>query len=184
MTDSERRNVADIAERWWHDLISVESGRRATRGGRRASRAHLRRAATPLEVMYESEALRLIARLPNENPERVAILAGVLAFVDESDTQGIARAIGRISLDDDESAVMSEGRFRRLLQTDGDELMDAMRRLIRLNKGKANVRDLSFAVLHWGDSVRKRWIFDYYHVFESVRPQAPMPDSSPASPST
>ena len=70
MTDSERRNVADIAERWWHDLISVESGRRATRGGRRASRAHLRRAATPLEVMYESEALRLIARLPNENPER------------------------------------------------------------------------------------------------------------------
>ena len=184
MTDLERRNSAGIAEQWWHDLTSTDPGHRGTRGGRRAARARLRRAATPLEVMFESEALRLIARLPHENPERVAILAGVLAFVDKSDAQNIARAIGRSSLDDDESAIMSEGRFRRLLQAGGGELMDAMRRLVRLNKGKANVRDLSFAVLRWGDSVKKRWIFDYYCIYESVRQQEPMPESSPASSST
>ena len=61
----------------WRDLTSTDPGHRVTRGGRRAARARLRRAATPLEVMFESEALRLIARLPHENPERVAILAGV-----------------------------------------------------------------------------------------------------------
>ena len=59
---------------------------------------------------------------------------------------------------------MSEGRFRRLLQTDGDELMDAMRRLVHLTKRKANVYDLSFSVLRWGDIVKKRWIFEYYNV--------------------
>ena len=184
MTDPERRNSAGIAEQWWRNLTSTDPGRRVTRGGRRAARARLRRAATPLEVMFESEALRLIARLPHENPERVAILAGVLAFVDKSDTQNIARAIGRSSLDDDESAIMSEGRFRRLLQSGGGELMDAMRRLVRLNKGKANVRDLSFAVLRWGDRVKKRWIFDYYCIYESVRQQEPMPESSRTSSST
>ena len=184
MTDLERRNGAGIAEQWWRDLTSTDPGHRVTRGGRRAARARLRRAATPLEVMFESEALRLIARLPHENPERVAILAGVLAFVDKSDAQNIARAIGRSSLDDDESAIMSEGRFRRLLQAGGGELMDAMRRLVRLNKGKANVRDLSFAVLRWDDRVKKRWIFDYYCIYESVRQQEPMPKSSPASSST
>ncbi len=44
--------------------------------------------------------------------------------------------------------------------------MGAMRRLVRLTKGKVNVKDLSFAVLRWGDGVKKRWIFDYYGVHE------------------
>ena len=142
-----------------------EPGRR---GVRRASKARLRRAATPLEVMQEPAALRLIANLPDENPDRVAILAGVLAFVNVCDEQRAARAIGRESLDD-ESALMSEVRFRRLLRTDGDDLMDPMRRLVRLIEGKANVYDLSFAILRWGDGVRKNWIFEYFRVVESMR---------------
>ena len=42
--------------------------------------------------------------------------------------------------------------------------MEAMRRLVRLTKGKINVHDLSYAILYWGDRVKKRWIFDYYGV--------------------
>ena len=42
-----------------------------------------------------------------------------------------------------------------------------MRRLVRMNKGRLNVHDLSAAILFWGDGyrgeqVKKQWIFDYY----------------------
>ena len=168
MTDTKRQDGADIAVAWWRDLVSEEPGGRTTQGARRAARARLRRAATPIEVMQEPEALRLIRRLPRE-PERVAILAGILAHVRESDDQRIARAIGRESFEEEDKVLMSEERFRRLLQTPGSELMDPLRRLVRLTKGRANVRDLSSSVLYWGDRVKKRWIFDYYGVSDSLR---------------
>lgn len=155
MTDSKQQKGPDVAEEWWKDLEK-----------RRAARARLRRAKTPLEIMQEPEALRLIERLPR-NPGRVAVLVGILAWVGDNDDQPVARAIGRTSLDEKE-APMSEARFRRLLQARDDELMEAMRRLVRLTKGKANVRDLSFAVLYWGDEVKKRWIFQYYGVSDSL----------------
>ena len=169
MTDTKRRNGADVVVEWWRDLVSEEPGRRETRGSRRAALARLRRAATPIDVMQEPEALRLIRRL-SWDPDRAAILAGVLAFVREPDERPIARAVGRESFDEKDKALMSEARFRRLLQTPGNELMDPLRRLIRLTKGKANVRDLSSSVLYWGDRVKKRWIFDYYGVSDSLRP--------------
>lgn len=155
MTDSKQQKGPDVAEEWWEDLKE-----------RRAARARLRRAKTLLEIMQEPEALRLIERLPI-NPDRVAMLAGILAWVRDNDDQLVARAIGRTSLDE-EDAPVSEARFRRLLQARDDELMEAMRRLVRLTKGKANVRDLSFAVLYWGDRVKKRWIFQYYGVSDSL----------------
>ena len=155
MTDSKQQKGPDVAEEWWEDLKE-----------RRAARARLRRAKTLLEIMQEPEALRLIERLPR-NPDRVAMLAGILAWVRDNDDQLVARAIGRTSLDE-EDAPVSEARFRRLLQARDDELMEAMRRLVRLTKGKANVRDLSFAVLYWGDRVKKRWIFQYYGVSDSL----------------
>lgn len=167
MTDSTRRTPAHIAEEWWRELQGADrTGQRS--GPHRAALARLRRAETPLEVMQEPVALRLIARLPR-NPDRVAILAGVLAFVRDPDNERVARAIGRRSLDDN-VAILAEPRFRRLLQARDDELMDAMRRLVRLTKGKVNVYDLSYAILFWGDKVKKRWIFEYYGVYESTRP--------------
>ena len=162
MTDSRQQTSADIAARWF-DRTLDESADAARRGARRSARARLRRATTPLEIMQEPEALRLIATLRCERVHRVAVLAGVLAFVEEKDDNRIARAIGPSSLDDDD-AVVSAIRFRRLLLTPGDELLDPMRRLVRLTKGKANVRDMSFSVLRWGDRIRERWIFDYYGV--------------------
>ena len=184
MTDTERQNGAAIAAEWWRDLLSEEPGRRATRGTRRAALARLRRAATPIEVMQEPEALRLIRRLSWAAPERVAILAGILAYVREPDDQRIARAVGRESLDDEDSALMSEARFRRLLQASGEELMEPLRRLVRLTKRKANVCDLASSVLYWGDKVRKRWIFEYYGVSDSLRSSGHVSDATPVSSET
>ena len=167
MTNSQAWQAPGIAMKWWSELTSS----RSRRGPRRASIARLRRAKNSLEAIQERETLRLIQQLPDENPDRVAVLAGILAFVTESDTRKVARAIGRLSIDNAESAQMSEARFRRLLQLRGEELLDAMRRVVRLTKGRANVYDLSYAVLRWGESVRKRWIFDYYNVFEEDSPK-------------
>lgn len=180
MTDSNRHRGADAALDWWQRLTRSDG---PSLGPRRAALARIRRAGTPVEVVQEPEALRLIERLPRD-PDRVAQLAGVLAFVRETDEANVARTIGRRSLDDDERALVSEGRFRRLLQTQNDELMESMRRLVRMAKGKLNVHDLSSSILDWGDGyrgdrVKRRWIFDYYHVLDSVGPDERARASTP-----
>lgn len=178
MTDSNRHQGATVAHDWWQRLTRSDGPHL---GQRRAALARIRRAATPIEVMQEQEALRLIERLPR-NPDRVAQLAGVLAFVRETEERSVPRAIGRDSLDDAGEALMSEGRFRRLLQTQDGELMDAMRRLVRMAKGRLNVHNLSSAILDWGDGyrgdwVKRRWIFDYYNVASSIRSAGVAPTS-------
>lgn len=178
MTNPRQQSGAAIAHDWWQRLTTKDG---AQSGYRRAALARMRHAATPIEVMLEPEALRLVARLPSR-PERSAMLAGVLAFVRESDDRRVARAVGRTGLDVDQPPpVLSEGRFRRLLQTQPDELMAAMRRLVRMTKGRANVRDLSFAILYWGEKVKQRWLFDYYAVADSFRSEERSP-VLPASP--
>ena len=181
MTDSNRHRGAAVAYEWWQRLTRADGPHL---GQRRAGLARIRRAATPVEVMQEPEALRLIARLPR-NSDRVAVLAGVLAFVRESDERSVARAIGRNSLDDEARALVSEGRFRRLLQTQNDDLLESMRRLVRMAKGKLNVHDLSSTILDWGDDgrgdrVKRRWIFGYYNVLGSIGSEDHAPKSSVA----
>ena len=180
MTDSNPGNAGAIAAEWWRKL-NPEDG--AQTGPQRAALAHLRRAGTPLEAMREAAALRLIQRLPHRDADRVAALAGILAWVREDNNRRVARIVGRESLDKTE-AVLSEGRFRRLMQVEGNEqLMDAMRRLVHLApSGAVNVGDLSGSILYWGDRVRKRWIFDYYGVGLAA-PSAPStpPQGDPAA---
>ena len=151
--------AGDVAYDWWKGL-------RDGTGGHRAALARMRRAHAPLDIVQEPAALRLIARLrPFErDDDRVAILAGVLALVREDEKTRVARALGRRSLDDEQSARLSEGRFRRLMQTDGEELLSQMRRLVKMAGGNVNVRDLADGILYWGDRVRKDWTFEYYGV--------------------
>jgi len=173
MSEFSLSRSATIAFEWWHTLTAER------RGPQRAAMARLRRATTTLEVIQEPEAMRLIQRLPGENPDRVAVLAGVLALVRATDTQpvvrqsvarqSVARAIGRKELDDETSALMSEMRFRRLLQAGDAELMESMRRLVQLagrEVNEAHVHGLSAAILGWGDAIKKKWIFQYYNVNE------------------
>ena len=164
MKDSSPPSAPEIAHQWWHGLSKERSGYA------RAALARIRRAGSALEVMQEPAALRLVSRLMarDVDPDRVAALAGVLAHVSEHDESPLARAVGRKTLDDD-GALLSEGRFRRLLQTESADLLDPMRRLVRMTKGKANVRDLGVAVLFWGDRVKKDWIFHYYGIAPVTR---------------
>ncbi len=149
----------DIAHDWWTRLKDPS-------GPHRAALARMRRAHATVDVIQEPEALRLFARLRpfHLNDDRVATLAGVLALVRENQEVRIARAVGRRSLDEGHSAQLSEGRFRRLMQTEGQDLMGQMRRLVQMTKGRANVRDLAESILYWSDRIRKEWTFEYYAV--------------------
>ena len=181
MNDSVPKGAGSIAADWWRRLNPEDSKQQT--GSQRAALAHLRRARTPLEAMREAAALQLVQRLPYCNADRVAALAGILAWVrDNNDSQPMARTVGRKSLEDTE-ANLSEGRFRRLLQVErNEEVMDAMRRLVRLAGGTVNVRDLSGSVLYWGDGVRKRWIFDYYGVgLAAPSAHSTVPQGDPAA---
>lgn len=158
----------DIAHDWWVRLKDPS-------GRHRAALARMRRAHTTIDVIQEPEALRLIAQLRpfRVNDDRVATLAGVLALVRENDELRVARAVGRRSFDEDQSAQLSEARFRRLMQTESGDLMAPMRRLVQMKKGRANVRDLAEAILYWGDRARREWIFEYYSVGSAVPSQSP-----------
>ncbi len=181
MTNSNPGSAGRIAAEWWRVLNPKDRAKQT--GLQRAALAHLRRARTPLDAMRETATLQLIQRLPRYgNKDRVAALAGILAWVREDNERSVARFVGRRSLEETE-AVLSESRFRRLMQVEGnEELMDAMRRLVHLAGGTVNVRDLSGSVLYWGDRVRKRWIFGYYGVgFAAPSNSSTAPQGDPAA---
>lgn len=155
-------STGKIALVWWKKLVSSD-------GAKRAARAQLRRCTTPLEALAIHETLDLFRQLKAAggwvNADRVAIVAVVLAQLKGGSSEPVARALGRKTFGDKDSAVLSEARFRRLLQADDDELMDQFRRAIRLLKNEANPESIALTILNWGDETRKRFIFDYYRVF-------------------
>ena len=58
--------------------------------------------------------------------------------------------------------LVSELRFRRLLQHDRDGLYPAMIRIIRMMKGGANLYGLAHSIFFWGDGIKKRWAYAYF----------------------
>src|SRR6516165_3666435 len=159
---SESRRAEDLAAAWWQELSFERSGGRLRRAGG-SKRAAL---AVP-------EAIDLYIRLrgadPNVAANRVAAVAVALANLRPEPEnlrpdRRVPAVFARRSFDDPDSAGLSEARFRRLLQAEGVELLDAFRRLVRLLDGRADPRSLADAILHWGDRMRQRWIFEYYGV--------------------
>jgi CRISPR system Cascade subunit CasB len=172
---SETRKAEDLAAAWWQELSFERSGgvlRRAG-GAKRAALAKLRRAEGPIDALAVPAAIDLYRGLQGADPsvdaDRVAAVAVALASLRPElenlrPDRRVPQVFARRSLDDAKSAKLSEARFRRLLQADGTELLDAFRRLVRLLDGRADPRSLADAILHWGDSMRRRWIFEYYGV--------------------
>jgi len=58
--------------------------------------------------------------------------------------------------------MVSELRFRRLLQRDTVDIYPAMIRILRMLKGSADIHDLAGSVFFWGDNVKKRWAYAYF----------------------
>ena len=158
---NENWKEGQIALTWWKRLTSDEA---PMRGARRGQTARMRRAVDPETVLEEPEALRLIGWLPSEQQRQAGVLAGVLAHVKEHDQGRIGRRIGCTSLDEPRSALLHELRLRRLLQTDREGLLQPMRRMVAVARGRINIEELTFLILRWGTGVRQTFLCDYYNV--------------------
>jgi CRISPR type I-E-associated protein CasB/Cse2 len=165
---------AKIAKSWWSALNNKEHVDRA-------ALAKLRRCENAVEAATVLQGLRLARKLgcdkPGTQDARAALeLAILLAHVREDDPLPLMRAAGWKSFPGDKKEtdapseqrpLLSELRFRRLLQTTRAERLEAFKRLVHQLKGKARVADLTDSYLNWddkvlGDKVRERWAFDYY----------------------
>jgi CRISPR system Cascade subunit CasB len=189
---SEPTSIAGRARVWWQGLQPTNANGDPNATGDRAALARLRRCATPAEAMVEEATLVLFRRLGLEATDRhrlprVALIAMVLAHVRadaEPDAAGFqppaVRAVGRETLESEDSARMSVLRFRRLLAArDDEELAREMRRLVALADGRINVGDLAASLFFWGDKVRQRWTFEYYAA-GAAAPRGEAPEAATA----
>jgi CRISPR system Cascade subunit CasB len=151
------------AAAWWRELQPKdEPGNR--RSGDRGALARLRRCATVMDAASEPATLALCRRLGmgEAGLERAALLAAVLAHVrEERFDLTVARQIG---VQQDGKVIMSDLRFRRLLQADTpDEQLIGFRRLVAMTGRKLHVADLAAGLWRWSDEeTRRRWIYAYH----------------------
>jgi CRISPR system Cascade subunit CasB len=122
-------------------------------------RAELRRCKRPEEVVLVPGFHRLCSRLhpllKNEQPGWEMRFAVHQLSSKKTLAEQMAESKG-------DSPVVSELRFRRLLQRDRSDLYGALIRVLGLLDKKANPHDLARSVYYWGDGERKRWAFAYF----------------------
>lgn len=175
---------------WWLKLTHPT-------GGDPGTLARLRRSRSTSEALGVRAALILARRLgaarsdaPDWRVRACVDLARVLARVKTHDpSRHPMRAAGwkRFAGERRESdagadrPILSEARFKRLLQTgEGEEKVGAFSRLIALLDGIVKVDDLAADYLSWnhpvwGDKVRERWAFLYYAAGDAAPPLPPIP---------
>jgi CRISPR system Cascade subunit CasB len=131
----------------------------------RGERAELRRCRSPNEVvltpMFSRFCCRLQALMEKEAywQDRIAAILGLLAHIE---TESPLRLPEQMSERKGEGVVVSELRFRRLLQCDRDKLYGSLIRVLHMLNQTANIFDLAGSVYFWGDKVKKDWAYLYF----------------------
>lgn len=129
----------------------------------RGDRAELRRAKSVNDIIllpvFQRNCLRFNPFFQNEHhwESRLAAVIGLLAHIRATEEKSLlaSQMAGN-------PPVISELRFRRLLQRDRKELYVAMVRVLHMLGNKANMYDLANSVYYWGDSVKRDWAFKYF----------------------
>lgn len=144
--------LGEALQSWWQGLQE-----------RNADRAELRRAESVSDVImlpvFQRACLRFKPFFQHEEnwESRLAEVLGLVAHIRQSNPgQTLAHQMAG------NPPVVRELRFRRLIQRDRDELYVPMIRVLRILDNKANLHDLAQSVYFWGDSVKRRWAFDYF----------------------
>lgn len=160
-----------------------------------AVRARLRRCRSATDALGVPAAIDLARRTGAVAAGREAValdLARVLAHVTANTGEPPMRAAGwkrfpgdrKESDAGDERPRLSEVRFRRLVRAErGDELTDAVIRLMAMLDGGVSVPRLAEDFWWWNDQIRQRWAFDYYAAGVAAPNDVDDPDSpDPATP--
>lgn len=145
----------------WHESLKEDRG----------ARARLRRAPTPLEVVFEPAFYRLLSSLAPaldldaaSEREALAAVAGLAARVEEHlPDASLATQMGRPREKRQGAAPVSELRFRRLLTLDDPvERFSHLSRIVDLLDRRLNLLSLADAAYRWGPTTRQQWAYDYY----------------------
>lgn len=145
--------LGEVLQQWWTELQA-----------RNGDRAELRRAKKVTEVMllpvFQRACLRFKPFFHEDEAweMRLAAVLGLTAHIRQikpERTLALQMAAGN-------PPVVSELRFRRLLQRDRADLYVSMVRVLRMLGHEANLHDLANAVYYWGDRVKRAWAFDYF----------------------
>lgn len=146
--------LGQALEVWWEQLRE-----------RTGDRAELRRAQTVTDVIllpaFQRACVRFAPFFKHEREEgwqfRLAAVLGLLAHVRQHNPdQSLALQMAG------NPPVVSELRFRRLIQRDRSDLYVSLIRMLRMLGNKANLHDLARSVYFWGETEKRRWAFDYF----------------------
>ena len=131
----------------------------------RGLRAEVRRCATVQEVLllpafarFRHELVPLMAGEPKWEA-RMAAVFGLLAHVKAQASAALPEQMAEML---GGAPRLSELRFRRLLQTEREQLFGALLRVLRLLKGQARIHDLANAAYFWGDRTKREWAYSYF----------------------
>jgi len=109
-----------------------------------------------------ARAWPLLARVGGVDRPIHEIVAGLFAFhPDETRIGNIGTTCRRIL----ESNTSVDGRFRRLLSCDRDEIGERLRPVVLAAKAKGipvNYEELFADLCYWGDNVKARWAREYW----------------------
>jgi len=144
----------------------------------KGTRAELRRCRSISEVAITpafSRMCRQVEKLmPTNFPweSRLAAVLGLISHLDPNEKNTVLAKqdngkyvelfIEPMTYLSGDRPILSELRFRRLLQREKNDLYPAMIRVLRLLGGNANLFGLAESVFYWGDKIRKRWAFAYF----------------------
>lgn len=148
--------LGKLLNEWWENIKQ-----------NRGERAELSRAKSVDDIIllpvFQRSCLRFKPFFEGENnwESRLAEVLGLLAHVRKTSSQEIALQMAGGPKPTD-PPVVSELRFRRLLQKDRRELFVAMIRILRLLDNQANLHDLANSVYYWGDRTKRDWAFTYF----------------------
>ena len=141
----------------WHNGLDADRG----------TRAELRRCGSPAAVVMTAEFHRLCRLwqpwLPKER-RKLDRLAAVIGLASHLKVHRSGASFARqMSIPKGEGPVISELRFRRLLQQESlDDLYPTLIRILNQLDRSANLNSLAESVFYWGDGTRKKWAYDYY----------------------
>lgn len=154
--------------KWWKELDD-----------HRGWRAELRRCHTLDEVMhtlaFQAYARpRLLGSGVRGNDEQLAAVAGLLAHIRDHAPEHKSFAAQMATSDSAGGRPpVSEIRFRRLLRKESRAaLYKPLRRVLYIlgTPPRTNIYEVAQDVIYWGDTVRRRWVEDYYAVLFQGEP--------------
>ena len=165
--NNDRPSVGKICQDWWKENIVGDTG------NARRTRAELRRAKMPLEVLGISAVHKLNQELELASaeyrlrdradwPDRLALIAVALASVKKDTKDTAARRFGA-----GDPKLLNPIRFNALIraETPRDLIRPLVRALVMIEDG-VNVWKLANDLYWWSNNrvrdVRTDWCFDYY----------------------